>query len=137
MCYTMAAERKKAIHPCARPCVKNGNEEVFDYLSKVFDRQNMYFCRPGDNCMFVCPKDNLSFEVTEPLEFSIDCGGKIKGLIPIGTWRIAKHITRPDCHFLFLEKIENGQVTNHLSCQAGWKDGLMIDWRGIRPVKKS
>ncbi len=137
MCYTMAAERKKATNPCIRPCVENGNEEVFDYLSETFKRQNLYYCKSTaiENCMFVCPKENLPFSVVEPLEFFLDYEGKKRGLLAPGNYRIIEHLVQPSFHLLVLEKFEGKRSISVLACLAGWKNGFMIDWRGIRPVK--
>lgn len=128
MCYTMAAERQIATHSHVRQCVENGNPEVIAYLSEVFGEHKLYYCRPGNECLFVCPRINIPFEVIEPLECFFDQNGSKKGMINPGIYRIVSHATRQKDHLLLI-KSEDGKT---ISCQAG---SLMIDWRGIRPVK--
>ena len=130
----MSAKRKIATHSHVRQCVENGNPEVIAYLSEAFGEHKLYYCRPGNECLFVCPRIDVPFEVIEPLECFFDQSGSRKGVIAPGVYRIVSHATCQKSHLLLLQKSDDGRTIN---CQAGCKNGLMIDWRGIRLVEKS
>jgi len=134
MCMMYAVTMKKEI-VSSKPCVKNGSSKVINYLLDKFGAQNLFFCRPGDKCMFVCPRENVPFEVHETIEFFENFGGFMKGIIDPGIYRISLHDQRETSHYLILEKYENQKWKEFAGLCGGWTNGLMIDWRGIRPVQ--
>lgn len=134
MCMMYAAPMKKEVGS-SKPCVKNGNSKVINYLLDNFGAQNLFFCRPGDKCMFVCPRENLPFEVHESIEFFENFGGFMKGIIGTGIYRISLHDQRENSHYLILEKYEDKRWKEFAGLCGGWAGGLMLDWRGIRPIE--
>ncbi|HOX10535.1 MAG TPA: hypothetical protein P5323_02725 [Candidatus Moranbacteria bacterium] len=87
--------------------------------------------------MFICPNKNLPFTVTEPLEFFLDYEGEKRDLLMPGDYRIVQHVAETNFHLLILEKFQGEKSLSVLACLAGWRNGFMVDWRGIQPIKKS
>ena len=131
MCFTMPQERLLS----KRQCVKNGDPDVIDYLEKTFGISNLYFCRPGNQCMFVCPKQNVQFNIVDPLEYFFDKEGLRRGLLKPGIYRIADHIEKKDYHFVLFQKYENNMWIDYIGCHAGWAGGMMLNWQSIIPVQ--
>lgn len=120
-----------------KSCVENGNPGVIRYLLDTFGAQNLFFCRPGDKCMFVCPKEKVPFEAYESIEFFENYGVFMKGIISPGIYRISLHDQRKNSHYIILEKYEDKKWKEFAGFCGGWTGGLMIDWRCIRPIKLS
>ena len=118
-----------------RRCVRNGDPDVISYLEKIFGISNLYYCRLGDVCMFVCPKQNVQFNIVDPLEYFFDKEGLRRGLIEPGIYRIVDHIQKKDYHFILFQKYENKIWIDYIGCHASWTEGTMLDWHGIIPVQ--
>ncbi len=101
---------------------------VIEHLLMHFKVHELYFCRPGNDCLIVYPRENVPFKVTEPLEFFYDSEQKKRGIISPGTYFIKEHSVFPSGHQLVLQK--NNADNRLLPCFT-WKDGPGIDWRGI------
>jgi len=135
MIHPVPKEESQSMGVAARPCVKNGDPAVFDYLSKVFGRHNLYCCRPGDKCQFVCPKELFPFEVFESLEVPTTPNGLLRAIINPGIYRITHNKDSENSHFLILEKYINEKWETCVGFYGGWVNGMMVDLCGIRPVK--
>lgn len=116
--------------------VSNTDPDTIKHLAKEFGRDVAFHTGKDKKLICPCVKVNVPFVVLHYLECALSPNGNMMSLLEPGIYQILfNRITSP-AHSVSIRRLDQNQQKD-TTIYVGWGEDRMIDWRGIRPVKKS